>query len=409
MWLKRKYFAWLIIIWLVAGWFVPLLALADCIPENQEGSLAGSQTCADKLCCPDLACQPFTKSILRGRDEEWDKTFFRCVKDTSSVGVEGPQEKTEVKFVPQITIPGSITIGGQPISFTKGMPVIINNDTIGQYLAVFYRFFVMAIAVMAVVMVMWGGFKRIYAAGSPERVKDANDTIVSAISGLAIALLSYTLLNLINPKLTEFQTLKVDKVTREELEWNAEAQLLSQPSPQLFNITPHPKLGIDSNVTKQLSMGAMVNLKIAMDILDSKGYGAFLTDAYRSPEEQKKIIKQNCQNPPGSETCNPYVNKPPTCIMRNGPYSCSHATGNAIDIWATKDGNGKENICIKPPEGNTRVGYCSGKGKSKCLENECQAALISAMKQAGFCNLCSEPWHFEYVRGDFKGSPGCTC
>lgn len=80
------------------------------------------------------------------------------------------------------------------------------------YLAAFYKFFVAALAVIAIVMVMWGGFKRIMAAGAPDKVKDANDTIVGAITGVVIALVSYSLLSLVNPKLVENTLPMIQKV-----------------------------------------------------------------------------------------------------------------------------------------------------------------------------------------------------
>lgn len=80
------------------------------------------------------------------------------------------------------------------------------------YIAKFYKFFVAALAVVAVVMVMWGGFKRIMAAGSPERIKDANSTITGAITGVVIALLSYSLLNLVNPQLVANTLPLIEKV-----------------------------------------------------------------------------------------------------------------------------------------------------------------------------------------------------
>jgi len=80
------------------------------------------------------------------------------------------------------------------------------------YLAAFYKFFIAALAVCAIVMVMWGGFKRIMAAGSPELIRSANETIIGAITGVVIALLSYSLLNLVNPKLVENTGIVLDKV-----------------------------------------------------------------------------------------------------------------------------------------------------------------------------------------------------
>ncbi len=407
--LKYNYFIWLVIIWLVAGLFFPLTVFADCIPENQVTSLPGSTTCADILCCPGLDCEPFVKeSNYKSAEVQTSITthYARCIKSDNSQGSyeEEAKQSYEVKFVPQITIPGS--------TFTKGQPITITGDTLAQYLADFYKFFISAIAVMAVVMVMWGGFKRLYAAGSPDKIKDANDTIVNAISGLVIALLSYTLLNLVNPKLTEFKTLEIYTVGREEFslnpEWNPELQLAAQsdPTSSLFNIkTIEPNLAVGNNVIPKLRTEAALNLHKAMEILRSKGYGAVLTEAYRSPEEQKRLIKENCQNPPGSKTCNPKPGKSPTCVMKNGLYSCPHSTGYAVDIWATKN----YELCIVPPKNNSLTYFCYSKGKPECLQNECQAALIAAMKKAGFCNLCSEPWHFEYIGGDYKGSPGCTC
>ncbi len=83
------------------------------------------------------------------------------------------------------------------------------------YLKYFYNFFVWALAVFAVTLISWGGFKRIMAAGSTERIKDANDTIFKAIIGLVLALLSYTLLNLLNPKLVANTVPLIEKVRPE--------------------------------------------------------------------------------------------------------------------------------------------------------------------------------------------------
>jgi hypothetical protein len=80
------------------------------------------------------------------------------------------------------------------------------------YIAAFYKFFVAVLAIAAVVMVMWGGFKRIIAVGNPEKIKNANDAITSAITGLVLALISYSLLSLLNPRLIDSTRLKIDKV-----------------------------------------------------------------------------------------------------------------------------------------------------------------------------------------------------
>lgn len=76
-------------------------------------------------------------------------------------------------------------------------------DSIGQYINAFYKYFAGAIGILATVMVMWGGFKWMTAAGNASRVSDARDTIYSAIIALILTFGSYILLNTINPRLVD--------------------------------------------------------------------------------------------------------------------------------------------------------------------------------------------------------------
>ena len=88
-------------------------------------------------------------------------------------------------------------------------------DGFPQYLMYMYKFLVGSIGLIAVVMIMVGGFKWILAAGNSSRIEDAKTTIFSAVAGLLIALGSYTILNLINPNLTNLKVTALPKVTGE--------------------------------------------------------------------------------------------------------------------------------------------------------------------------------------------------
>jgi len=129
----------------------------------------------------------------------------------------------------QVGIPGSgvkycsvYTLGEEPINCTAGGNAACAPDHgickpgikggFPGYLAAFYKFFVAALAVIAIVMVMWGGFKRIMAAGAPDKIKGANETIVGAITGVVIALVSFSLLQLVNPRLVENTLPMIQKV-----------------------------------------------------------------------------------------------------------------------------------------------------------------------------------------------------
>lgn len=83
------------------------------------------------------------------------------------------------------------------------------------YFKLFYQFFIAALAVASVVMIMWAGFKRIMAAGNQETISESNKAFFGALIGFVLALTSYSLLQLINPQLVT-NTLAVIEAVRPE-------------------------------------------------------------------------------------------------------------------------------------------------------------------------------------------------
>ncbi len=80
---------------------------------------------------------------------------------------------------------------------------------IGQYINLLYRYGIGIAAILATVMVMVGGFFWLMSGGSPDRISLGKEFITAAISGLVIALFSYTILNFINPNLVNLKGLTV--------------------------------------------------------------------------------------------------------------------------------------------------------------------------------------------------------
>lgn len=380
------------------GLFIWVLALPVAVAQAQACSSENVKVingdCTALLCCPGLVCNETEEVVETGRDSGvlWTREKAAvCVTPAVGEPLEGAattEPDKPVIFKPQVGIPGSITIGGQEFSIRKGEGVVVDGSTLARYVAVFYRFFITLLMVSAVTMISWGGFKRLMAAGSEEMVKDSNDIVFKAIIGLVLALISYSLLNLINPKLTQLEKLEIYQVKRENLQWETEEQLVSQAVPTATTIMDDPAVNLAAeNGAIQVDSSIRDKVLLAAQALRLRGYGMYLTSSYRTPERQQQLINQNC--PAGAKRSSEC--SPPTCLMLNGPTSCPHTTGRAVDVWGTKDGR----ICIAPPEGNKLTGYCSGNGKSTCLSNPCQSALIEAMKAQGFCLLGSEPWHFE--------------
>ncbi len=77
---------------------------------------------------------------------------------------------------------------------------IIPGD-IGSYLVAFYQFFISAIAIMAVVVIMFAGFRWMTAQGNQERVSKAKETLWGAVIGVFLALISWVVLNFIDPNI----------------------------------------------------------------------------------------------------------------------------------------------------------------------------------------------------------------
>ncbi len=71
-----------------------------------------------------------------------------------------------------------------------------------EYFQTIYSFILGAVAILSTVMVMWGGFKWLTSRGSQGDIGEAKKIITSSIIGLVLAFLSFTILYLVNPKLT---------------------------------------------------------------------------------------------------------------------------------------------------------------------------------------------------------------
>ena len=89
-------------------------------------------------------------------------------------------------------------------------------DWIGKYIAAIFQYGISLAAVLAVVMIMIGGFVWLTSGGSPDKVGKAKEYISNALLGLLLALLSYTMLYAINPRLVFLDSLTIQKTTEQK-------------------------------------------------------------------------------------------------------------------------------------------------------------------------------------------------
>lgn len=103
-----------------------------------------------------------------------------------------------------------------PTIYTFNVPIPgldsiqISSDTLARYLGAFYVYFIGVIGILAVVMIMYGGFHYIVSLGNPSRMKQGKEIISGALVGLMLALTSYLLLRTINPSLVSISTIVAD-------------------------------------------------------------------------------------------------------------------------------------------------------------------------------------------------------
>lgn len=257
---------------------------------------------------------------------------------------------------------------------------VVNSNFIGTYVTGVYKFLIGFAMTVAIVMVMIGGVQYVVGASTGE-IGKAKDRIGNAITGFVLLLFVYVILFTVNPNLTVFPNIQLTAVPPAPEEYEDDSisgasVATTFATPGESNVSGPAKTKVPSDLTADVDTAAKQMAR--------SGYGLSISSSLRTVEEQTALIYKNCQNPPGSSTCNPKPGRPTTCILKdNDPANCPHTTGRALDVWGTKDGG----QCIMQDD-------CMD-NKTACRANACQAAAIAAMKAAGFCNLASEPWHFE--------------
>jgi len=123
--------------------------------------------------------------------------------ETSQTTVATPLKPPAIKM----TI-GNFSGWGESGGWTQSGNTV-SISWLGDYISVLYQYGVGLAAVLAAVMIMVGGFIWLMSAGSPDKVGKAKDFIISALTGLFLALFSFMILATINPRLTKLEPLEV--------------------------------------------------------------------------------------------------------------------------------------------------------------------------------------------------------
>jgi len=90
-------------------------------------------------------------------------------------------------------------------------------ESIGDFIKFFYRYGIAVAGILALIMIIVAGVQRMMAGGSPDKVGASNKRIGAAISGLILAVLSYVVLQTINPALVNFRLPQIFMINAQSL------------------------------------------------------------------------------------------------------------------------------------------------------------------------------------------------
>ncbi|MFH1233110.1 MAG: pilin [Patescibacteria group bacterium] len=96
---------------------------------------------------------------------------------------------------------------------------------IGEYIAGVYKYAIGIVGILAAVLLMFGGVLWLTAGGNTTRLGEAKAWISASLSGLIIALCSYTILYQVNPDLLKFKPLTIGMVQKIEIEGDSKLPL----------------------------------------------------------------------------------------------------------------------------------------------------------------------------------------
>lgn len=185
----------------------------------QDGKMASASN--GGICQPCLKKNSDADTEYKKHESLWhimDKDYRKCDEGIKCQCLDGKCEfktmcdqyqaalKKQTQFiVPKLNVP-------IPGLANFSLPVGKEGDFIyfpwlAEYIKAFYKFAISLSGVIAAMMIMAGGFTWLTSGGSSDRITSAKNYIFGAVIGLILALGSYFILNVINPKLTTLSSI----------------------------------------------------------------------------------------------------------------------------------------------------------------------------------------------------------
>jgi len=428
---KNKWFVFALFVALAMGLFsfanASFAAESVCACFRKDGSclqLPGEADAITEHTCSELVCRPILGASYSG-SSRWDadktsdngkKIAITCEQGLEARTLTPGTEVAPPPPAPKPFITPKLNVPIPDLTFSKildkGERLEVNF--LADYISAIYKFLLGVTATIAIVMIMIGGFQYVLSAGGFGDLKKGKERIKNAITGLILLIGVTLILTTVNPQLVLFKPLSVSYIRREEILFSSEEDSTRAVElPQGFRAPVGKNIRGGKKIMDEVPANLANKVEEAAKTLQTSNtnYGLYITDSFRSIEEQMNTALRHCINPPAPRsstcdkklgvknpcTCNHKPGQSNACMLLDGdPRNCAHTTGAALDVWGQKideKGNWQKGV--------PTIQKCLD-DIAACKSDPCQKAVIDAMKKAGFCVLNSEPWHFEQAP-DGKG------
>ncbi|MBT6955267.1 MAG: hypothetical protein HN991_02875 [Candidatus Jacksonbacteria bacterium] len=325
----------------------------------------------------------------------------------------------------QFEYPGGITTGGKKLcahtvgtkdekecttdkdcdegEFSPGLCVLTNvvlktgeNNDPGSALYVFlnniYKLAIVIASMAAVLMLVVGGYKWIFAGGNSSVVDSAKKTIKGAILGLVIALLSFSILQIVNPKTLDISISKhlssVDRI--DQFVGGANTSYIARCLPE-FNVQATGTGELSTNG----SLGVCGSTYI-IENLDDLNNAEIADD--RPAKYDSNDYPKNLDGKPLCYGLTCYEGLGPGDFRRGGSFSpstdnCVPRTDNNVGFVCDSNRVGRRNDSVTAQVAIEMCGAESAVGPTSCTNHSIES-VIPATSHEYFCR-----WEDTYNAG----------
>lgn len=372
--------------------------------ESQNICTAAQARIQGSVCHPTGSCPPIT-----------NPAGSLCDAPAAPQPVdEGTANFRSLEPVLSVPIPG---VSFSPATLSNGE---VSVPFLAQYILGIYRFAIGAAAILASIMVVYGGFR--YLLGSTlGDVKEGKTVIQNAVIGLIVLLCSYVILQSVNPDLVTLKALRLSYQER-MLEPEAEhmdnggngsggggsgsnggpsgygipdntspstrptnLELVAAPDTECMHLNDGQ---VNAQLVEPLRRAGEIFCRLRASVSGGGAWRIKASDTSRTMRNQLSTWFSNgCNtNPNCTATCSPFApgyTPPPGVTQEEAaqhlgdPMQCPHTSGVALDLFC----DGTPGQSASRPHVHPYV--------------PCQLLLERAMLEAGFCRLRQESWHFE--------------